>query len=66
MLWILGKIEDLTMEDEPTKFRCNRNNDFINMSRVDIRLLVENSTDAEQKKILVNTTNEVQEEDAWL
>ena len=35
MLLILGKIEDLTMEDEPTKFRCNRNNDFINMSRVD-------------------------------
>ena len=67
MLWILGKIEDLTMEDELTKLRCNQNHDFINMSRVDIsRLLLVNSMDAEQKKILVNITNEVQEEDAWL
>ena len=60
-------MEDVTMEDEPTKSRCNRNNGFINMSRVDIsRLFVENGMDAEQKKILVNTTNEVQEKDAWL
>ena len=67
MFWLLGKMEDVTMEDEPTKFRCNRNNDFINMLRVDIsRLFVLNGMDAEQKKILVNTTNEVDEEDAWL
>ena len=40
-------------------------NDFINMSRVDIsRLFVVNGMDAEQKKILVNKTNEVQKEDA--
>ena len=37
------------------------------LSRVDIsRLLVVNGMDAEQKKILVNITNEVQEEDARL
>ena len=42
-------------------------NDFINMSRVDIsRLFVVNGMDAEQKKILVNKTNKVQKEDAWL
>ena len=35
------------------------------MSRVDIsRLFVVNDMDAEQKKILVNTTNEMQKEDA--
>ena len=67
MLWLLGKMKDATVEDEPTKFRCNWNNDFINMSRVDIsRLFVVNDMDAEQKKILVNTTNEMQKEDAWL
>ena len=64
MLWLLGKMEDVTMEDEPTKFRCNRNNHFINMSRVDIsRLFVVNDMDAKQKKMLVNTTNEMQKED---
>ena len=57
----------VTMEDKSTTLRCNRNNDFINMSRVDIsRLFVVNGMDAEQKKILVNTTREVQEEDEWL
>ena len=67
MFWLLGKMGDVTMEDETTTLRCNRNNDFIYMSRVDIsRWFVINGTDAEQKKILVNTTKEVQEEDAWL
>ena len=37
------------------------------MSRADIsRLFLANCMDAEQKKILVNTAKEVQEEDAWL
>ena len=37
------------------------------MPRVDIpRLFVVNGMDAKQKKILVNTTKEVQEGDAWL
>ena len=67
MFWRLGKIEDVAMEGKPTTLRCNRNNDFRNMSRVDIlRMFVVNGMDAEQKKILVNTTKEVQEEDAWL
>ena len=39
----------------------------INISRVDIsQLFVVNGMDAEPKKILVNTTKEVQEENAWL
>ena len=49
------------MEDTPTTLRCNRNNDLINISRVDIsRLFVVNGMDAEEKRILVNTTKEVQ------
>ena len=49
MFWLLGKMEDVTMEDKLTTLRCNRNNDFMNMSRVNIsQLFVEKGMDAEQ------------------